>query len=50
MKSCCGPVDPPYHLPLCIPLRGNIPLGGNNLLSVCSRDSGRKKLLKTINL
>ena len=34
---------------LCIPLRGNIPFGGNNLFAACYRNVGRK-LLKTINL
>ena len=27
---------------LCIPLRGNIPLGGNNLFAACYRDVGKK--------
>ena len=35
---------------LCIPLRGNILLGRNNLFTAYSRYVGRKKLLKTINL
>ena len=35
--------------PLCIPLRRNIRLGGNNLFAACCRKIGRKKLLKTIN-
>ena len=38
-----------FH-PLCIPLRGNIPLVENNLFAACYRHVGRKKLLKTINL
>ena len=33
----------------CIALRGNIPLGGNNLFAACYRDVAGKKLLKTIN-
>ena len=35
---------------LCIQLRGNITLDGNNLFTACYRDGGRKKLLKMINL
>ena len=35
---------------VCIPFRGNIPLGGNSLFAACYRDVGRKKLLKTVNL
>ena len=34
----------------CIPLCGNIPLGGNNLFAVCYHNVGRKKLLKTFSL
>ena len=37
-------------IPLCIPVRGNIPLDGNNLFGACYRGIGRKKLLKTFNL
>ena len=38
------------YRPVCIPLRGNISLGGNNLFAACCRDVGRKRLLKAINL
>ena len=35
---------------MCIPLRGNIPLGLNNLFVACYCDVGRRKLLETISL